>query len=125
MNTELQLKHTRASSNKHGKRAKDISFIDFVKILTCQKQHQEAMFRASKQHATGTYHGKQKHGMILVNAWSKRLLLNMGQNGTETYHGKQSHGVILLEALNKTPLLNMSHKGTEDMMGPMKTYQVL
>ena len=68
MNTELRLDHTRAGSNKHGKSAKDIRFIDLVKILTCQKQHQEAMFRASKQHATGTYRSKQRHGMILRNA---------------------------------------------------------
>ena len=33
MNTELQLNHTRAGSNKHGKSAKDISFTDLVKIL--------------------------------------------------------------------------------------------
>ena len=53
------------------------------------KQHQEAMFRAIKQHARGTYYGKQRHGMLLLNA------------------------------LNKTPLMNMSQKGTEDMMAPM------
>ena len=35
MNTELRLNHTRAGSNKHGKSAKDISFIDLVKKLTC------------------------------------------------------------------------------------------
>ena len=58
MNTELRLDHSITGSNKHGKSAKDISITDLVKILTCQKQHQEALFRASKQHATGTYHGK-------------------------------------------------------------------
>ena len=89
MNTELQLKHTRTGSKKHGKSAKDISFTHLVKILTGQKQHQVAMFRASKQHATGTYHGKQRHDMLPLNA------------------------------LNKTPLLNMSQKGTKDMMAPM------
>ena len=68
MNTELRLNRTRAGSNKHGKSAKDISFTDLVKILTCQKQYQEAMFRASKQHATGIYHSKQRHGMTLLNA---------------------------------------------------------
>ena len=68
MNTELQLKHTRTGSNKHGKSAKDISFTDLVKILTCQKQYQEAMFRASKQQATGIYHSRQRNGMILLNA---------------------------------------------------------
>ena len=36
-NTELRLNHTRIGSNKHGKSAKDISFTDLVKILTCQK----------------------------------------------------------------------------------------
>ena len=33
MNNELQLDHTRAGSNKHGKNAKDISFTDLVKLL--------------------------------------------------------------------------------------------
>ena len=33
MNNELQLDHTRAGSNKHGKNAKDMSFKDLVKIL--------------------------------------------------------------------------------------------
>ncbi len=50
MNTELRLDHNITNSNKHGKSAKDISFIDLEKLLTGQKQHQEAMFRASKQH---------------------------------------------------------------------------
>ena len=36
--------------------------------LTWQKQHQEAMFRAIKHHATGTYHRNLRHGMILLNA---------------------------------------------------------
>ena len=52
MNIELWLNHTRTGSNKHGKSAKDISITDLVKILTWHKQHQVAMFRASKQHAT-------------------------------------------------------------------------
>ena len=68
MNTELRLNHTRAGSNKHGKSAKDISITDLEKLLTCQKQHQEAMFRASKQHATGTYRSKQRNVMNLLNA---------------------------------------------------------
>ena len=68
MNTELWLNNTRTGSNKHGKSAKDISFTYLVKILTCQKQHEEAMFRASKRHATGTYHSKQRHFLILLNA---------------------------------------------------------
>ena len=47
------------------------------------------MFRAIKQHVTGNYHGKQRHGMNL------------------------------LIALKKSPLLTMSQKGSEDMMAPM------
>ena len=47
------------------------------------------MFRAFKQHVTGTYNGKQRHGMKLLNAW------------------------------NKSPFLAMSQKGSEDMMAPM------
>jgi len=68
MNTELRLNHTRTGSNKHGKSAKDISITDLVKILTCQKQQHEAMFRASKQHATGTDHSNTRHGMNLLKA---------------------------------------------------------
>ena len=83
MNTELWLKHTRIGSNKHGKSEKDISFKDFVKILTWHKQHQEAKLRASKLHATGTYHSKPRHGMILLKGYNKRPLLNMSQKGTE------------------------------------------
>ena len=49
------------------------------------------MFRASKQHVTGTYHGKQRHGMNLLIEYNKR------------------------------PLLTMSQKGSEDMMAPMLT----
>ena len=37
MSTELQLIHTIAGSNKHGKSAKDIRFTDLVKITTCQE----------------------------------------------------------------------------------------
>ena len=47
------------------------------------------MFRAIKQHVTGTYRGKQRHGMNLLNAY------------------------------NKSPLLTMSQKGSEDMVAPM------
>ena len=54
----IEINHTRSGSNKHGKSAKDINITDLVKILTCQKQHQEAMFRERKQHATGTYRSK-------------------------------------------------------------------
>ena len=83
MNTELRLNHTIAGSNKHGKSAKDISFTDFVKILTCQKQHQEAIFGATKQCATGTYHGKARHGMKLLKAYNKRALVTMSKKGSE------------------------------------------
>ena len=47
------------------------------------------MFRAIKLHVTGTYHGKQRHGMNLLIAY------------------------------NKSPLLTMSQKGSEDMMAPL------
>ena len=52
------------------------------------------MFRASKQHVTGTYHGKQRHGMLV------------------------------LHALNKTHLVNMLQKPTEMMIASMQTWQV-
>ena len=47
------------------------------------------MFRAIKQHVTGTYHGKQKHDMLLI------------------------------KSKNKSPLQTMSQKKSEDMMTPM------
>ena len=45
--------------------------------------HQEAMFRAQKQHATGTYHGKTRHGMKLLKAYNKSPLLTISQKGSE------------------------------------------
>ena len=41
------------------------------------------MFRASKQHAIGTYHGKQRHGMLVLHALNKTHLVNMLQKPTE------------------------------------------
>ena len=41
------------------------------------------------------------------------------QHVTGTYHGKQMHGINLLIAYNKSPLLTMSQKGSEDRMAPM------
>ena len=46
------------------------------------------MFRAIKQHVTGTYHGKQRRGMEV------------------------------LKELNKSPLVTISQKGSENMMAP-------
>ena len=45
--------------------------------------HQEAMFRAMKQHATGTYHGKARHGIKLLKAYNKSPLVTMSQKGSE------------------------------------------
>ena len=66
MNTELRLEVTRSSSKWHGKSASDNSFTDLVKLLTCQKQQQVSMFRANKQQAIGTYHDKQRYGMLVL-----------------------------------------------------------
>ena len=41
------------------------------------------MFRAIKQHVTGTYHGKQRHGMNLLIAQNESPLLTMSQKGSE------------------------------------------
>ena len=62
MNTELSLEITRTCSNTHGKIA------SYNNFRLCRKQHHDAMFRAIKQHVTGTYNGKQRHGMILLKA---------------------------------------------------------
>ena len=45
------------------------------------------MFRAIKQHATGTYHGKQRHGMLVIKEINKTLLLNLFQRSTEKMVG--------------------------------------
>ena len=68
MNTELRLNHTRAGTNKHGKVQKISASQTWWKYWTWLKQHQVAMFRASYQHATGTYNSKTRHGMILLKA---------------------------------------------------------
>src|SRR3954462_8537242 len=52
------------------------------------------MFRAMKQHATGTGHSKIRHGMNL------------------------------LKALNKSPLVTISQKGSENIITPMSIKQV-
>ena len=41
------------------------------------------MFRAIKQHVTGTYHGKQRHGMNLLISYIKSALLAISQKGSE------------------------------------------
>jgi len=41
------------------------------------------MFRAIKQHATGTYHVKQRHGMLILKTKNKTPLLDMSQKGIE------------------------------------------
>ena len=41
------------------------------------------MFRASKQHSTGTYHRNTGNDMNLLNAYNKRPLLIMSQKGRE------------------------------------------
>jgi len=41
------------------------------------------MYRASKQHATGKYHRKQRHGMNILKAYNKNPLLTMSPNGSE------------------------------------------
>ena len=41
------------------------------------------MFRAIKQHVTGTYDGKQRHGMNLLIAQIKSPLLTKSQKGSE------------------------------------------
>ena len=53
------------------------------------------MFRAIKQHATGTYHGKQRHG------------------------------VLVPKTKNKTPSMNLFQRSTENMVGSMQTLQMI
>ena len=68
MNTKLLLQLTKTCSKHHGKIANDNNFTDLVKMLTYPKQQQVSMFRASKQQAIGTYHGKKRHGMLVLKA---------------------------------------------------------
>ena len=53
------------------------------------------MFRAIKQHVTGTYHGNQRHGKLI------------------------------LKTKNKTPLLNLFQRSTEKMVASMQTWQMI
>ena len=96
MNTELRLNHTRTGSNKHGKSAKDISFTDLLKILTCQKQHQEALFRASKQHATGTYHSKKKAWNYSTKCIDQKSLTDYEPKRYRRYDGTRVNMQVLL-----------------------------
>ena len=60
MNTELSPGITRTCSNTNGKIA------SFNNFRLCRKLQHDAMFRAIKQHVTGTYNVKQRHGMNLL-----------------------------------------------------------
>ena len=46
------------------------------------------MFRAIKQHVTGTYHGKQRHGMKLLKALNKKALSDFEPKGIRKYNCK-------------------------------------
>jgi hypothetical protein len=61
----------------------------------CRKHIHDAMFRASKLHATGVVHGKY-------------------------VHGKYVHGRLVLDVLNNTPLLNMLQRSTDMMIASMQ-----
>ena len=41
------------------------------------------------------------------------------------YHGKLKHGVLVLNALNNTSLLNLFQRSTENMVAFMQTWQVI
>ena len=43
---------------------------------------------------------------------------NIPQIGT--YHGKEEHGMLVLDALNKTPSLNMIQKPMDKMIASMQ-----
>ena len=45
------------------------------------------MFRAIKQHVTGTYHGKQRHGMNLLKAYNKKSLTDYKPKRIRRYDG--------------------------------------
>ena len=83
MNNDLLLELTRTGLKQHGKNANDNSLTDLAEIhWAWQKQHQVAMFRASKLHATLTYVSKHDHGMIVLNALNKTPLQNLFQIST-------------------------------------------
>ena len=44
-----------------------------------------ALFGATKQHATGPEHDKERHGMELLNKLNKRPKLTWGQKGSQKY----------------------------------------
>ena len=94
MNTELFLKPTISSPKHHGKLTNDNSFIDLQKYQTQQKQHQVAMFRASKLHARGTDHGKQEHVMLELNALNKTPSLSIVQKHMDLMTASMQNGKL-------------------------------
>ena len=106
MITELLLKLTISSLKQHGKLSNDTRFTDLVKILNMAKQHQVAMFRASKLHATGTDHDKQEHGMLELNALNKTSSLNFVQKHIDKMIASMQDGKLCCQI--QTTKINMA-----------------
>lgn len=83
MLTELFLKLPRSLAKQHGKLTSDTDFQTVKSTVHGRKQIQDAMFRASKLYATGTFHGKNEHGRLVLNALNKTPSLNMFQRSTD------------------------------------------
>ena len=49
----------------------------------------------------------------------KQTLEHEKLHATGTYHGKPRHGMKLLKALNKSPLVTLSQKGLENTIATM------
>ena len=60
------------------------------------------MFRAIKQHVTGTYHGKQRHGMLILKTNNKTPLLNLFQRSAEKMVASRQTWEMILQIQNNS-----------------------
>ena len=71
MNTEQRPIHPLTGSNKHGKNAFGKQISDLVKLTLVWNFRSDSTFGATKLYATGSEHGKVKHGMELLKDLNK------------------------------------------------------
>ena len=56
---------------------------DLVKLTLVWNSDHIALFGATKQHATGPEHDKERHGMELLNKLNKSPLVTLSQKGSQ------------------------------------------
>ena len=101
MNIEQWPNHPLTGSNKHGKSAIDKQVSDLVKLTQAWNSYQVAHFGAIKLYATGTEHGKVKHGMELLKELNKSPLVTLSQKGSEKHLQACEHGKNIIRSQTK------------------------